>query len=78
MTNASHLVTNVRPDFADVTFVRPDVTNVRPHAANPAGHRHWGNSNPIQDRLAGAGELQASSGVSWGTSDPVWAARWGT
>ncbi|HZK05687.1 MAG TPA: hypothetical protein VFC82_07530 [Actinomycetaceae bacterium] len=40
MTNASHLVTNVRPDFADVTFVRPDVTNVRPHAANPAGHRH--------------------------------------
>ncbi|HZK06544.1 MAG TPA: hypothetical protein VFC82_12000 [Actinomycetaceae bacterium] len=56
MTNASHLVTNVRPDFANVTDVRPHVTNVRPHAANPAGHRRWGNSNPIQDDLAGAGE----------------------
>ncbi|HZK04947.1 MAG TPA: hypothetical protein VFC82_03765 [Actinomycetaceae bacterium] len=34
MTNASHLVTIVRPDFADVTNVRPDVTDVRPHVTN--------------------------------------------
>ncbi|HZK06005.1 MAG TPA: hypothetical protein VFC82_09185 [Actinomycetaceae bacterium] len=61
MTNASHLVTNVRPDFASVTIVRPRVTNVRPHATNPAGHRYWGNSDPIRDRLAGTGETWTPS-----------------
>ncbi|HZK05502.1 MAG TPA: hypothetical protein VFC82_06580 [Actinomycetaceae bacterium] len=29
MTNASHLVTIMRPDLTDVTFVRPPVTIVR-------------------------------------------------
>ncbi|HZK06021.1 MAG TPA: hypothetical protein VFC82_09280 [Actinomycetaceae bacterium] len=34
MTNASHLVTNVRHGSADMTNVRPDVTNASHHVTN--------------------------------------------
>ncbi|HZK05593.1 MAG TPA: hypothetical protein VFC82_07035 [Actinomycetaceae bacterium] len=34
MTNASHHVTNVRPESQRVTIARPDVTNASHHVTN--------------------------------------------
>ncbi|HZK05747.1 MAG TPA: hypothetical protein VFC82_07855 [Actinomycetaceae bacterium] len=85
MTDASHLVTIVRPDFADVTFVRPSVTIMRPDVTNashlvtivrPRNMRvtimrpDVTNARPHTANRAGHRR--------WGTSDLVPAASWGT